>query len=104
MPVDPFMNPLMPTADQMTFIYTYYPEYAANPIDILIWLYEIAAFNENQARLQRQAMDVDSAYGQRPNVGGRRPNAKDKKKKQYDSDEEEEDTVYSISSKAKPKP
>jgi hypothetical protein len=100
------MNPLMPNQDQMTFIYSHYPEYAANPLDILFWLYDMALFNENQAMMQKQAMDVDGAYGQRPNIGGRKANVKGGKKKRGDSsEEEEEDTVYSIKANVKkPKP
>jgi hypothetical protein len=43
---DPIANPLTPTFDQMTFMYTYYPEYALAPIDMIIWLYDVAKFNE----------------------------------------------------------
>lgn len=43
---DPYSNPLTPNFDQMNFVYTYYPEYAANPIDLLVWLYSMASFNE----------------------------------------------------------
>lgn len=28
MPVDPYMNPLIPTPEQMTFMYIHYPDYA----------------------------------------------------------------------------
>jgi hypothetical protein len=45
------MNPLVPTTEQMTFIYTHYPEYAPNPVDMIVWLYQMATFNEEQARM-----------------------------------------------------
>jgi len=41
-PADPIFNPLTPTMEQMTFMYTYYPDYAANPIDMIVWLYNFA--------------------------------------------------------------
>lgn len=45
-PPDPFNNPLLPTQDQMVFIYQYYPTHAANPGEMIMWLYNYAAFNE----------------------------------------------------------
>jgi len=52
-PADPYMNPMMPTADQMTFVYTHYPDYTkdlnnvtANVSTLMAWLYNYAVFNE----------------------------------------------------------
>ena len=42
----PKFNPLTPTMDQMSLIFSYYPEYAADPIDLIIWLYNYAKYNE----------------------------------------------------------
>jgi hypothetical protein len=46
MPADPLLNPLMPNEDQMVFIFNHYPEYSTNPVDLIIWLYQTAQYNE----------------------------------------------------------
>lgn len=56
----------------------------------MCWLYEMAAFNEDQAKLQN-AQYADNAYNNKPGRGGRKVNQKNK---DDDSDEEEEDVVY----------
>ena len=43
-PPDPISNPYILTEEQMTFIYIHYPDYAKNPISIIVWLYETALF------------------------------------------------------------
>jgi hypothetical protein len=51
MPPDQLMNPLMPNNEQMTFMFVNYPEYASNPVDLILWLYSLAVFNEEQVRM-----------------------------------------------------
>ena len=91
MPPDQFMNPLVPTMDQMSFIYTHYPEYAQSPTDMIVWLYQMACFNEEQARMLN-AQYAENAYSKKPNRGGRKVNTKNRG--DDDSEEEEEDVVY----------
>lgn len=52
-PADPFTNPLTPTQEQMTFMFIHYPEYAANPVDLFLWLYQYAQYNEEQAKYMK---------------------------------------------------
>lgn len=71
MPADPMVNPLIPTFEQMTFIYTYYPEYAQNPVDMIVYLYQMAQWQEDQMRLQQ----MESEAYTKPSKGGRKVNA-----------------------------
>lgn len=45
-PADPVMNPLTPSQEQLTFMFVNYPEYAPNPVDLFLWLYQYAQYNE----------------------------------------------------------
>lgn len=107
MPVDPMYNPLTPTMDQMSFIYTYYPEYAANPIDLIIWLFEYAKFNEDQVRMMKSALEGNQdPYSQPPK--NKHSKVKGKKNKNGEDDEEEEEEVTYLNMrdlrKKKPEP
>lgn len=55
MPADPIMNPFVPTGEQWSFVYENYPDYQFNPIDIILWLYDTALFNEEQAMRMQNA-------------------------------------------------
>lgn len=92
MQADPVMNPLVPTGEQWSFVYQYYPDYQFNPVDIILWLYETATFNEEQAQRMQNAEYADSAYNKKPVRGGRKVNPN--KKGDDDSEEENQDTVY----------
>jgi len=46
MQADPLLNPLMPNEEQMVFILNHYPEYTTNPVDLILWLYQTAQYNE----------------------------------------------------------
>ena len=52
-PADPFANPLTPNEEQMKFMFVFYPEYAPNPVDLFIWLYSYAQYNEEQIKYQK---------------------------------------------------
>lgn len=94
-PPDPVTNPYVATTEQMTFIYIHYPDYAKNPLELLMWLYETAVFQENQAFAQIQA-EAESAYNQKPKNGAR------KVKKNNNNQEEEEDTTFGVKAPKKP--
>jgi hypothetical protein len=47
----------------MTFMFTYYPDYATtNPIDMIVWLHQLASFNEESIEANRIMMETDSYY------------------------------------------
>lgn len=55
-PPDPYANPMMPTAEQMTFVYTHYPDYTkdlnnitANVVNLMNWLYGVSQYSEQVA-------------------------------------------------------
>ncbi len=98
-PPDQYTNPFQPSYDQMNFVFIHYPDYNKNPIELLMWLYETALFNENVARAQTQH-DADIAYSQKPKVGARA--VKGKKTKNNDYDDEEEDTTFGLVKPKKP--
>ena len=83
-------------------MYTRYPEYATNPIDMILWLYNYAQFLENQAIAQKTAMETENAYKMKPKTGARP--LKGKKKGRDSEDEEEEDVSYGYKGIKKPKP
>ncbi|CDW89879.1 UNKNOWN [Stylonychia lemnae] len=94
MPVDPFLNPLMPNEDQMVFVFKYYPEYSTNPADVIIWLYQTAQFKEQeQARLQKLKQDTDGAYKVKPKIGAR-PDQGNRRNLYEEEEEYEEDSFY----------
>ena len=96
LPPDPILNPLTPTFEQMTFMYTYYPTYAQAPLDMVVWLYNYALYNEQQAIMMKSALDnnqdPDQAYSQPPK--NKFSKVKGKKNKGDDEDELDEDVQY----------
>ena len=46
----------------MSFVYVNYPAYAQNPVDILSWCYQQAAYQEHQKFLNENAMNTDAVY------------------------------------------
>eukprot|EP00347_Sterkiella_histriomuscorum_P000426 403375909 len=91
-PADPFANPLTPSDEQLKFMFINYPEYAPNPVDLFIWLYSYAQYNEEQIKYQKQMQETDGAYKSKPKIGAR--GVKGKGKKNQDEEDEEEDTFY----------
>jgi hypothetical protein len=97
MPADPFYNPLTPTMDQMTFVYTHYPEYALNPVDLLVWLYQTALYNEEQARRMKMALEgfgTTDPYSQPPKNKLSKVKGGKKGGKQDDDEDMDEDSTY----------
>lgn len=94
MEADPSTNPLTPTFDQMTFIYIHYPEYAANPVDIITWLYQMALFNEYQANASKRGLegDISDIYKKAPL--NKRSKVKGKGRRDDESEEDDEDVQY----------
>ena len=45
--ISPFNHPVT-NSDQAIFMFTYYPEYAFNPFEMLLWLYNLAYSKEVQ--------------------------------------------------------
>ena len=45
---DFYGNPGLPSDEQTIFVYTHYPVYSANPVQILDWLYAQSYFNEQE--------------------------------------------------------
>lgn len=73
-------NQCICTSEQLSFIAKHYPEHYRTPIDILIWLYDVASYNEDL--LAEQAVYTG-------------PKSKQKKKQdEEENDEDNEDTVY----------
>lgn len=85
LPADPFMNPLQPSFEQMTFIYTFYPEYAQGPVDMIAWLYSMAQFQEQQVLNMKSALEGNDPYKKAPQ------NKKSKVKGKGKKDDDEED-------------
>lgn len=87
LPPDPYANPLVINQEQMTFIYTYYPQYQYNMHEILIWLYHHAIGLEQQ----RMAQMADEAYTQGPSKGGKKTK---KGKGPFEEGDIEEETQF----------
>ena len=69
--------------EQLTFIATYYIEHYYTPIDILMWLYDMAEYREQQA--EQDAIDKRNAAAQK------------KRKVKQEEEEEEEDSTFGYS-------
>jgi len=89
MPVDPMMNPLMPTQEQMTFMYCNYPEYAESPVDMVVWLYQYAVFKEQQERQMQNALSGDMPYKQPPRNNKSKKAGKGGKNQEQEEDDED---------------
>lgn len=93
MPADPYMNPLQPSFEQMTFMYTFYPEYAAAPVDMIAYLYSMAQFQEQQVMNMKNALDGDNnPYKKAPM--NNRSKVKGKGKRDDDDEDFDEDVQY----------
>ena len=80
--------------EQLTFVATYYCEHYNAPIDILMWLYDMAEYRDEQAERKK----IDEMYKKDTKKTGaqaQHPKKSDKKKQdEYEVDWGEEDTTF----------
>jgi hypothetical protein len=92
---DQARNACICNMDQLAFISIHYPEHYFSPIDILMWLYDMAEFKEQT--------EYDNIYNQGPSKSSAKitttTGSKATKKKQVIEEyDENEDTTFSIKS------
>ena len=75
----------------MTFMFTYYPQYVQNPQEMIMWLYNYAAYNEEQIRMQQAALQGENVYNTKPRIGGRKVKGK---KRNEDEEDLEGDSQF----------
>lgn len=96
---DPASNICICLPEQLTFIAIHYPEHYKSPVDILMWLYDMAVYKESVEEQKR----IDEMYKKQPKdkkpVVAGKTQTKKQAKKEVSSESEEEDTTFGLSYK-----
>jgi Elongation factor Tu GTP binding domain len=87
---DPASNICICSTEQLSFIATYYMEHYFTPIDILMWLYDMAEYKE--------ACEYDAIYNSRPQKTTTTTGAKSKTKKAIEEIDDNEESTFGIKS------
>lgn len=86
----------------MLFVATHYPEHYSNAVDLLIWLYDMAAYQESNREYEKafaQPKNQIAKKGSAPTTIGKRP-----KKELIEYSSEEEDTTFGYQQRKNKKP